>query len=64
MKKQFLVRVKDKNSIGFLSSFGSVVHVAKLRNIVVFEMTEHNAEVLSLHPSIIDIEPTNTFQLA
>lgn len=64
MNKQFLVRVEDKNNIEFLEKFGSIVHVAKLRSVVVFETTELNAEKLSKHPLIIDLKPSNKYQLA
>lgn len=64
MNKQFLVRVEDRNNIDFLKNYGSIVHVAKLRSIVVFETSELNAERLSGHPLIIDLKPSNKYQLA
>lgn len=53
MMKQYIIIVRDKSQIDFLKSCGEVIHIAKLRNLIVFESSKDIVSELSNHPQVI-----------
>ncbi|PEY59636.1 hypothetical protein COJ37_28675 [Bacillus cereus] len=64
MNKQYLIQVQDRNNVEFLSEYGDIIHVAKLKSLVIFEANEGAVLELSQHPLILDIRVSDKCSLA
>lgn len=64
MIQQYLIQVRDKKKILFLEEYGSIVHVAKLSNVVVFECEEQIVRKLKVHQDVITIKKSDNLSLA
>ncbi|OAI84169.1 hypothetical protein AYO36_13480 [Exiguobacterium sp. KKBO11] len=64
MKKQYLIQVRDKNNLTYLNEFGSIVYIARLKGLVIFETSQNRADELSKHPQILSIKLSREFKLA
>lgn len=52
---QYLISVVDKHDIEFLNQYGKVIHVAKLRNLIVIDIEPGKGifERLLSHPNVV-----------
>ncbi len=64
MISRYLVKIRDKSKIDFLVNFGTVVHVTRLANTVIFETDENNAKKLFQHTDVISVKESDKFSLA
>lgn len=64
MMRQYLVQIRDKNNYAFLADFGYIIHVTKLKGIVVLEADEHMVQQIECHPEVVSIRPSDTFAIA
>ncbi|MEK4701283.1 hypothetical protein MKX47_17220 [Solibacillus sp. FSL R7-0668] len=62
--KEYLVQVRDRDNINNLIEYGVVLHVAKLKNIVIMEVEHRMVDLLKSHPNVIEVEQSKKFQLA
>lgn len=64
MIQQYFVQIRNRNNTNFLTSYGNIIHIAKLTGLIIFETTEESAIQLSKHPEVISIEISGNFSLA
>lgn len=62
---QHLISVKDGNDIEFLKEYGQIIHVAKLRNLVIIEIEPGKGilEKILAHPNVFSGREARTLHL-